>query len=82
MLISQIYSWNETLHIADISSLHHQDFFTVHTPSLYDIPLRVYGEQLMMMDRRTLRNIEFHFKNKSEKSVLVGGFIIRNRKFQ
>ena len=23
--------WNETLHIADSSSVHHQEFFTVHT---------------------------------------------------
>ena len=30
-LISQIYSWNETLHVSDSSSVHHQEFFTVHT---------------------------------------------------
>jgi hypothetical protein len=29
-LISQIYSWNETLHVSDSSSVH-QEFFTVHT---------------------------------------------------
>ena len=30
-LISQIYSWNETLHVLDSSSAHNQEFFTVHT---------------------------------------------------
>ena len=26
-LISQIYFWNKTLHVSDISSVHHQEFF-------------------------------------------------------
>jgi len=34
-LISQNYSWNETLHVSDISSVHHQEFFTVHTQQWY-----------------------------------------------
>jgi len=29
-LISQIYFWNKTLHVSDSSSVHHQEFFTVH----------------------------------------------------
>jgi len=29
-LISQIYFWNKTLHVSDNSSVHHQEFFTVH----------------------------------------------------
>jgi hypothetical protein len=31
VLISQIYSWNEKLHVSDSSSVHHQEFFTAHT---------------------------------------------------
>jgi len=30
-LISQMYSWKETLHVSDSFSVHHQEFFTVHT---------------------------------------------------
>jgi len=30
-LISQIYFWNKTLYVSDISSVNHQEFFTVHT---------------------------------------------------
>ena len=30
-LISQIYFWNKTLHVSDSYSVHHQDFFTIHT---------------------------------------------------
>jgi len=33
--ISHIYSWNETQHVLDSSSVHHQEFFTVHTAMVY-----------------------------------------------
>jgi len=36
-LISQIYFCNKTLHVSDISSVHHQEFFTVHTAMVYVI---------------------------------------------
>ena len=36
-LISQIYYWNKTLCILDSSSVHHQEFFTVHTAVVYVI---------------------------------------------
>jgi hypothetical protein len=36
-LYSQIYFWNETLHVSDSSSVHHQEFFTVHTAMVYVI---------------------------------------------
>jgi len=29
--------WNETLHVSDSSSVHHQEFSTVHTAMIYDI---------------------------------------------
>jgi hypothetical protein len=29
--------WNETLHVSDSCSVHHQEFFTVHTAMVYDI---------------------------------------------
>jgi len=34
-LIFQIHPWNETLHVSDSSSVHHQEFFTVHTAMVY-----------------------------------------------
>jgi hypothetical protein len=36
-LISQIYFWNETVHISDSSSVHNQELFTVHTAMVYVI---------------------------------------------
>jgi len=36
-LISQIYFWNKTLRVSDSSSVHHQEFFTVHTAVVYII---------------------------------------------
>ena len=54
-MISQIYSWNETLHLLDSSSVHHQEFSTVHTANLYDIyHCCVYSGKLLMMDRGTV----------------------------
>jgi len=29
--------WNETLHVSDNSSVHHREFFTVHTAMVYVI---------------------------------------------
>ena len=35
--ISKIYFWNKTLHVSDSTSVHHQEFFTVHTAMVYVI---------------------------------------------
>jgi len=35
MLISQIYFWNKTQHVSDSFSVHHQEFFAVHTAMVY-----------------------------------------------
>jgi len=35
--ISQIYFWDETLHVSNSSSVHHQEFFTVNTAMVYVI---------------------------------------------
>ena len=37
VLISQIYFLNKTLHVSEISSVHHEEFFTVHTAMVYVI---------------------------------------------
>jgi len=36
-LVSQIYFWIKTLHVSDSSSVHRQEFFTVHTELVYVI---------------------------------------------
>ena len=88
-LLSQIYFWNKTLHVSESSSVHPQEFFTVHTAMVY-IPYVyiythhiytiyiytyhintisiyiyiyiyhccMYGENLLMMDRGTVRNMQ------------------------
>jgi len=59
------------LHVSDSSSVHHQEFLTVHrirmehpnparklSTNLYDINLCcVYSEKLLMMDGGTVRNM-------------------------
>ena len=37
-LFSQIYFWNKTLYVLHSSSVHHHEFFTVHTAMAYVIP--------------------------------------------
>jgi len=44
-VISQIYFWNKTPNVSDSSSVHHQEFFTVHTAM-------VYVTQIMLTDRK------------------------------
>jgi hypothetical protein len=34
---SQINPWNEIIHVLDSSSVHYQEFFTVHTVMVYVI---------------------------------------------
>ena len=36
-LISQIYFFKDALHVSDSFSVHHQEFFTVHTAMVYVI---------------------------------------------
>jgi hypothetical protein len=56
--ISQIYFLNETLHVSDSSSVHHQEFLIVHTAMVYVIQVCcVYSEKLLMMERGTARNM-------------------------
>jgi hypothetical protein len=59
---SQIYFGNETLHVSDSSSVHHQEFFTVHTAMVYVI--QVCWEL-------TSRVRMFHLSNENRSSVNV-----------
>ena len=64
-LIFQIYFWNKTLQVSGSSSVHHQEFITVHTAMVYAIQVCwhtvyhccVYSDKLLMMDRGTARNL-------------------------
>jgi len=67
-LISQIYFWNKTLHISDISSVHHQEFFhcthsngVCHTAYEQDQDGTVAVctvKKLLMMDRGNVLNMK------------------------
>ena len=58
VLISQIYFGNKTLHVSDSSSVHHQEFVTIHTAMVYVIQVCcVYREKFLMTDRGTVRNM-------------------------
>jgi len=51
-LISQIYSWNETLHVSDSSSVHHKEVFTVHTAMVFVIKVMLTAckqEQMLLL---------------------------------
>jgi len=91
-LISQIYFWNKFLHVSDSSSVHRQEFFTVHTAMPYVVQFRpdparkpVWHIPLLCVQwethddgqRNCPKHVEFDFKNKFEKLVHLVGFIIR-----
>jgi len=91
-LISQIYSWNETLHVSDSSSVHHQEFFRIRmelrsilillascqqTCLTYTIAVCVQWKTPDDGQRNCPKHVEFHSKNKFEKLVHLVGFIIR-----
>jgi len=71
---------NETLHVSDNSSAHHQEFFTVHTAMVYVIQVLLCVEWKTPDDGQTNcpKHVEFHSKNKCEKLVHLVGFIVRN----
>ena len=87
-----MYFWNKTLHVSDSSSVHHQEFFTVHTTihtglltacsqavskPVWHIPLlRVQWKTLDDGQRNCPKHVEFYSKNKFEKLVHLVGFII------
>ena len=77
-----MYSWNETLHVSDSSSVHHQEFFTVHTTMVYVIQVCCPSKPVWQTpddgQRNCPKHVEFHSKNKFKKLVHVVDFIIRN----
>ena len=91
-VISQIYSWNEILHVSESSSVHQQEFFTVHTAMVYVIYVcwqfalskPVWHIPMLCLQWKTPddgkrncpKHVEFHSKNKFEKLVHLVGFII------
>jgi len=82
--------WNETLHVSDSSSVHHQEYFTVHTAMVYVIHIPLLCVQWKMTYTTavcTVKNSRWWteelsktcrvlFQNKFEKLVHLVGFII------
>jgi hypothetical protein len=77
--------WNETLHVLDSSSIHHQELFTVHSAMVYVIQV---CRQLLNYTECTVNNFwwwkeelsetcRISFQNKFEKLVYLVGFIIK-----
>jgi hypothetical protein len=55
----KVYSWNETLHVWDSSSVHHQEFLSVHMPLLC-----VQRKTPDDGQRYCPKHVEVHSKNK------------------
>jgi len=58
--IKFILFWNDTLHVSDGFSVHHQEFKTVHTATgicLTNVCCHMYSLELLMMDGKTIRNM-------------------------
>jgi len=64
--IKFILFWNDTLHVSDGLSVHHQEFKTVHTATgicqtanrqQYLFDSCMYSLELLIMDGKTVRNM-------------------------
>jgi len=57
------FFWNKILHVSDSSSVHHQEFFTVHIAMAYVIHCSVYSEKTPGDGQRNYPNhVEFYSK--------------------
>ena len=57
------FFWNKTLHVSDSSSVHHREFFTVHTAIVYviQVMLTVYSEKAPDVGQRNCpKHVEFY----------------------
>jgi len=76
-----MYSWNETLHVSDSSSVHHQEFFTVHTAMVYVTQLtsriRMFRPDPARKLSANLYDI-YHCCVYSEKLLMMGRGTVRN----
>jgi len=75
-LISQIYFLNKTLYVSESSSVHHQQFFTVHTAMVYVTLFRLAAETTTI--KHVLHNVFYLTPNICELSHLLWGFILPN----
>ena len=77
-LISQIYFWNKTLHVSDISSVHHQELRASCQQTCMTYTIGVCTVKNSWWWTEELSEIcRVLFKNKFEKLVHLVGFIIR-----
>jgi hypothetical protein len=88
---SKFLFWNETLHVSDSSSVHHQEFSIVNTAMgchagllqavskpVWNIPLLCVQWKIPDDGQRNCpKHIEFYSRNKFENLVHLVGFIIR-----
>ena len=81
---TQIYFWNKNLHVSGSSSVHHQEFLTVHTAMLYVVQLasRIRTELQVRPDpaRKLSANLYdiYHCCVYSEKLLMMDRGTARN----
>ena len=83
--ISHIYLWSENLHVSDSSSVHHQEFFTVHTAMVYIIQFsRQLSSRIRMEHPDPARKLSpnrydvYHCFVYSEKLLMMDRGTVRN----
>jgi len=92
-VISQFFFLENTLHVSTSSSVHHQEFFTVHTAMVsviqvcWQLTSRIRTESVPLLcvqwkipddrQRNCPKHVEFYSKNELEKLVPLVGFLIR-----
>jgi len=89
---SNLFLGKKILYVSDSSSVHHQQFFTVHTTMVpswscsQDVSKPVWHIPLLCVrwktpddgQRNCPKHVEFYSKNKFQKLVYLVGFIVRH----
>jgi len=81
----KFYFWNKTLHVSDSSSVHHQEFFTVHTTMVYVLTASEQdqdgtGSVLILLASKLSANLNdiYHSCVYSEKLLMINRGTVRN----
>jgi len=81
----KFYSWNETLRVSGSSSVHHQEFFTVHTAMAYVIQVCWQHASKIRMEQPDLARVLsenlydiYHCCVYSEKLLMMDRGTVRN----
>jgi hypothetical protein len=65
-----VYSWNETPHVSESSSVNHQEFFTIHTTMVYVIQVCWQIASRIRLELQFILRMKFYMFRKVPLSII------------